>query len=488
MILIIDKKQYQYDLESLVRVFFPMEKLKTVLEPAEAGEEAWIRAGIEDGLARAEVCIEGKSQKETRPVPEGLEEEKDACTLALATALYEALGTLTGYRPQWGILTGVRPAKLMHRLTAVEGEREKAAVIFEKRLLVTPKKVRLTMEVADCEDRIISLSRPRSFSLYVSIPFCPTRCSYCSFVSHSMGSAKKLMAPYVELLVKELAMIGKIARELDLRLETVYFGGGTPTTLSAEQLSLLFTTMEGQFDLSFVREYTVEAGRPDTITREKLEAIRAHGVTRISINPQTFNDGVLETIGRKHTAQETVEAFRLAKKLGFDNINMDFIAGLPGETLESFENSLKTAVELGAESVTVHTLALKRSSYLVTKSLLEEGEDRTLTSQMVDYAGGLLPQNGYAPYYMYRQSKTVGNLENVGWSKPGKEGYYNVYMMDETHTILSAGAGAVTKLRVPGENYIERIYNFKYPYEYIGRFEEMTGRKKRINEFYREYL
>ena len=338
------------------------------------------------------------------------------------------------------------------------------------------------------ENEIISLSKDNSFSLYISIPFCPTRCSYCSFVSHSVNSqsAKKLVEPYVELLCKELEETGRIAKELNLRLETVYFGGGTPTTLSAEQLEKLFKTVESNFDLTHLREYTVEAGRPDTVTKEKLFAIKNAGATRISINPQTFSDEVLETIGRNHNSQQTIDAYKLACDCGFDNINMDLIAGLPNDTVSSFKNSVDTAVKLGAQNITVHSLAMKTASYMAGNR-----ENTVCTpkeaNEMVDYSFEALKNNGYYPYDMYRQSKTVGNLENVGWCKNGKDGLYNVYMMDETHSVFGCGAGAVTKLRSPVDTKIERIYNFKYPYEYIDRFDERITRKAGIYYFYKEY-
>ncbi|MBR3909525.1 MAG: coproporphyrinogen dehydrogenase HemZ, partial [Clostridia bacterium] len=312
-------------------------------------------------------------------------------------------------------------------------------------------------------------------------------CSYCSFVSHSVQMAKKLIPDYVKLLCVELEETAKIAKALNLRLETIYIGGGTPTTLSPEQLDAVMQTVKSNFDLSFLREYTVEAGRPDTITPEKLMVIKKMGATRISINPQTMNDNVLSYIGRNHTASQTVEAFNLARELGFDNINTDLIAGLPTDTFESFKVTLSRVLEMNPESVTVHSLSMKRSSNLSTSGNLPELEAGKTAGMMVDYALETLSKNEILPYYMYRQSKTVGNLENVGYSKKGYECLYNVFIMDETHTILSCGASAVTKLREPFGNQIERIFNYKYPYEYITKFDEILYRKKRIKEFYDLY-
>ena len=242
--------------------------------------------------------------------------------------------------------------------------------------------------------------------------------------------------------------------------------------------------IKSDFDLTHLREFTVEAGRPDTVTEEKLMALKNAGVGRISINPQTFNDAVLQTIGRKHTCAQTLEAFKLARKCGFDNINMDLIAGLPNDTLDSFKNSVDTAISLGAESVTVHTLALKSAAYMVTRENAYDISDKILTSNMVDYSNDKLKSNGYYPYYMYRQSKSLGNLENVGWCKDGLDCLYNVYMMDETHSVFAVGAGAVTRLKNQQTGKIERIYNFKYPYEYIDRFDELIDRKEAIIKFY----
>ena len=294
----------------------------------------------------------------------------------------------------------------------------------------------------------------------------------------------KLLEPYVDLLCKELEKTGQVAKALGLRLETVYFGGGTPTTLSASQLSRLFDVIEKNFDLSTLREYTVEAGRPDTVTEDKLMALKGAGVGRISINPQSFNDEVLDTIGRRHTSKQTIDAFALARKCGFNNINMDLIAGLPKDTLSSFKNSVDTAVSLGAESVTVHTLAMKSAAYMVTRESAYDISDKLLTFDMVEYSNSCLKSGGYYPYYMYRQSKSVGNLENVGWCKDNMDCLYNVYMMDETHSVFAVGAGAVTRLKNQDTGKIERIYNFKYPYEYIDRFDEIIERKKLIEKFY----
>lgn len=268
----------------------------------------------------------------------------------------------------------------------------------------------------------------------------------------------------------------QIAHELNLRLESVYIGGGTPTTLTWEQMELLLRTIRRNFDFSCCREFTVEAGRPDTITPEKLKAMKRYGVDRISINPQTLNDGVLELIGRKHSACQTIDAFKLARKEGFHHINMDLIAGLPGDSLTSFQNTIQGICQLDPESVTIHTLAMKKSSKLTMEGKKLYRDECLEAAQMLDYASEVLLSRQYAPYYLYRQSKMVGNLENVGWAKPGFESFYNVYVMDETHTILACGAGAVTKLKQPQEIIWNRYLILNIP-EYLSGFRKCWKEK-----------
>ena len=468
---------FRYETENVIRIFFPLEKINIVEQLPEETDDVVITY-LKDGKIGCEVRILSAEEKREADVSDKTEKEQE---LVLAKLLYDIFTSITGIVPSWGILTGVRPSKLMRNLISENGE-ENAIDYFRNELLVSSKKTDLALAVAKAEDRIIALSGEKSFSLYISIPFCPTRCSYCSFVSHSVAQAKKLIPDYVRLLCREIEEISVISKELGLNLETVYFGGGTPTSLDAEDLLAITDAVGRSFDVKNIREYTIEAGRPDTLNRDKLAVMKNAGVSRISINPQTFNAKVLENIGRKHSPEMTVEAFRMARESGFDNINMDFIAGLPGDTYESFRNSIDTAVSLNPENITIHTLALKRAANIVTK-----GETDTVyaeTAQMLEYSDSALSAAGFFSYYMYRQSKTVGNNENVGWSKEGRECLYNIYMMEEIHTVLAAGGGAVTKLKNPFENKIERIFNFKYPYEYISRFDELTERKKYINEFY----
>lgn len=471
---------FRYEIEKLIRIFLPFEKIE-FFSVREISDNTVVTE-IKNGKALAELYLSEKVYKKELLIEDSPDYEKE-CELKLALSLFECFKQATNYTPGWGILTGVRPAKLYSKLSRSMGE--SADDYFKNVLKVSDKKLSLCKETYKGEEKITSLSKEDSFSLYISIPFCPTRCSYCSFVSHSIAQAKKLIPEYIRLLCKEIEETAKIAKELSLKLETVYIGGGTPTSIEAEQLREIMQTVKENFNLLSVREYTVEAGRPDTITKEKLEVIKELGATRISINPQTMNDSVLEAIGRKHSAEDTVSCFLLARKLGFDNINMDLIAGLPTDTFESFVKTLERVLELEPESVTVHSLSMKRSSTLSKEGALPETEMGKEASKMVDFGRERLTEKGIVPYYMYRQSKTVGNLENVGYAKSGFECLYNVYIMDETHSILACGASAVTKLREPKGDRIERIFNFKYPYEYIDRFDEQIKRKEAIKEFYK---
>lgn len=477
MNLYVKNHNFHFELENLTRLFFPNEKI-TVIRDFSEPQPPYIYTEVSDKITIS-VNI-GSFNKSETAVKKLTDDDNE---LVSAQLLYKLLCDFTGLTQPWGILTGVRPVKLLRRL-AEESSEEQAVKKFEKDFFVSNEKIALSRETEHNERKILELSKPESFSLYVGIPFCPSRCSYCSFVMASIERAEKLIEPYTKLLCEEIKRTAEIANKLGLRLETVYFGGGTPTTLSAEQLDTVLRTVNNSFDMSTCREFTVEAGRPDTIDIAKLFALKENKVDRISINPQTVNDEVLKTIGRKHTAQQFFDAFELARKCGFDNINTDLIAGLPTDTPESFKNSLDSIVRLNAECITVHTLCMKRASRLTTEGVTLDLQQARDARKMLAYTQNILGQNEYIPYYMYRQSRMVGNLENVGWSKRGFESLYNVYVMDETHTILACGSGGVTKLKRNNPDYLERIFNFKYPYEYIDRFDELIQRKSGIMQFY----
>ena len=476
MNLYVKNHNFHFELENLTRLFFPNEKI-TVIRDFSEPQPPYIYTEVSDKITIS-VNI-GSFNKSETAVKKLTDDDNE---LVSAQLLYKLLCDFTGLTQPWGILTGVRPVKLLRRL-AEESNEEQAVKKFEKDFFVSNEKIALSRETEHNERKILELSKPESFSLYVGIPFCPSRCSYCSFVMASIERAEKLIEPYTKLLCEEIKQTAEIANKLGLRLETVYFGGGTPTTLSAEQLDTVLGTVNKSFDMSTCREFTVEAG-PDTIDIAKLFALKENKIDRISINPQTVNDEVLKTIGRKHTAQQFFDAFELARKCGFDNINTDLIAGLPTDTPESFKNSLDSIVRLNAECITVHTLCMKRASRLTTEGVTLDLQQARDAREMLAYTQNILGQNEYIPYYMYRQSRMVGNLENVGWSKRGFESLYNVYVMDETHTILACGSGGVTKLKRNNPDYLERIFNFKYPYEYIDRFDELIQRKSGIMQFY----
>lgn len=478
---------FLYETEKLLMLFFPLEKNTALKEFTEDSGDYFyteIDRGENNIRFKAVFSYNGQKQSADKNIPseECTDEEYELLSLA-----YPLLKELCGFSPKWGMLTGVRPSKLIMNKMVEIGE-DGARDYFTKRFFADEKKTELALSVAKTELRIIENSPENSFSLYVSIPFCPTRCSYCSFVSHSIGtdSAKKLMPEYVNKLCEEIEFTAKKAKENGLVLTNVYWGGGTPTTLEAEDLDRVLTAIEDNFDLSECGEYTVEAGRPDTITEEKLLVLKKHNVGRISINPQTFSDSVLKAIGRCHTTALTEEKYHLARKVGFDSINMDLIAGLPTDNFESFKRSVDRAIHLGADNITVHTLALKRSSAIVTENESDSVNAEGI-SNMLDYAFNALTQGGYHPYYMYRQSKSLGNFENVGWCKEGKECRYNILMMEEYQHILSVGAGSVTKLLSPGIEKIERIFNYKFPFEYISRFSGLLEKKERISTFFSEY-
>lgn len=479
MNLYVKNNKFWFELENLTRLFFPNEKIN-VFKDFENLEKPYIYSELSDKITVSAAIGDFFEEKTA-----DCESDDNSNELATVQLLYKILCNFSGITQPWGLLTGVRPVKLLRRVGEEIG-RENALSRFEKEFFVSSEKVRLASVTEENERQILNLSRPESFSLYVGIPFCPSRCSYCSFVMSSIERAKKLIEPYVNRLCDEIKATAEIAAKLGLRLETVYFGGGTPSTLSAEQLNTVLGTVNSSFDMSTCREFTVECGRPDTITTERLNSLKENKVDRISINPQSVNDEVLKAIGRKHTAQEFYDAFDLARKCGFDNINADLIAGLPNDTTDSFKFSLDEMLRLNAECITVHTLCMKRASTLTQDGKVLDNSEARTAREMLNYAQTTLTENEYIPYYLYRQSRMVGNLENVGWSKREYESLYNVYVMDETHTILACGSGGVTKLKDQKKDYLERIFNFKYPYEYIDRFDEILNRKAEIERFYTE--
>ena len=479
MLLIIDNHEFHYETENLCKMFFPKEKV-IVINDDKTPNDNFIYTAIKDNEIIVKATVSGKTQTEKIAV---CSEEKEN-ERKMAVLIYNVLSSLTNMTLKWGILTGIRPVKLVHAYHENGLDDDKIRQELKEKMLVSDEKIELMIRTAYEEKDVLMRSKEDNYSLYVSIPFCPTRCKYCSFVSHSIERTKKLVPQYLELLIRELEETAKVAKDLGLKLLTIYIGGGTPTTLSAEQLRKLLNAIEENFDTKNVLEYTLEAGRPDTIDEEKLRVIKNSDVTRISINPQTLNDDVLKEIGRKHTTLETFKAYETARKVGIDNINMDLIAGLTGDTFESFKNTVDGVINLGAENITVHTLSVKRAADLRDEGEKVHEENSYNAGMMVDYAQKTLLENGYEPYYLYRQKNMLESLENVGYAKKGYKGLYNVYIMDETHTILAVGAGATTKLKDHKTDKIERIFNFKFPYEYISRYDEILDRKGKIYDFF----
>lgn len=480
MELYLNEKTFAYELENVARMFCREARVHTDGIPdAPEGDYACAArsraSGAVELLARA--SLGSRASEKTASL--ALDADDKTVELELAKLLFGALEELTGKRPEWGVITGIRPAKFAGVMLKVATPDEVISRL-QSDYLVGARKARLCVETALASQRLAALNRPKSFSLYISIPFCPTRCSYCSFVSKTIEREGALVEPYVEKLCGELAICGEIARSLGLHLESVYIGGGTPTTLSAEQLARLCSAAADSFELGSAREFTVEAGRPDTITADKLAALSRAGVTRLSINPQTGSDDVLRAVGRAHTATDIERAFAEARAAGFDNINADLIAGLPTDTLAGFERTLRWLERLRPDNVTVHALTLKRASGMTERGDAASPDAAGMTS----LANDELPRAGYRPYYMYKQKGTVDSLENTGYSLAGKECLYNIYIMDEVHTIIACGAGAVTKLVNQRSGLITRIFNYKYPAEYIAGFGELMKRKRGIVTFY----
>ena len=400
--------------------------------------------------------------------------------IASGRAFMMAGEAFTGFTPPWGIMTGVRPAKLVSEYLHAGRTPEEAAAMLEKEFFAASDKAHLAVQVAQAEDRLITDEKRRECSLYIAIPFCPTRCAYCSFVSYTSPNLLKLIPDYLAALAEDIDHTCGLIRQLGLRVATVYIGGGTPTILTADQLDFLLSRIRKW--IPEVEEFTLEAGRPDTITKDKLETAVRYGVDRISVNTQTLNEEVLARIGRKHTAAEFFEAYETARRVGLKAVNIDLIAGLPSDTAESFRATVDAILPLQAENVTVHTFCVKKSADFKADGMFDRDGLEAIKS--VQYSYRALTENQYLPYYMYRQKNTVGNLENVGYARPGYEGLYNIYMMEEVHSIFSCGASAVTKfVSLPAEDgsvRIERIFQPKYPYEYLR--EQAEGDRKRQTE------
>ena len=395
----------------------------------------------------------------------------------LQQSYYKAAVQLLDAAPAWGALAGVRPTKISTKHMLAGGTSASADKLLKEVYYVTPERRKLAVDCSESTVRAARLLEDTDVSLYVGIPFCPTRCTYCSFVSRTVGRKCELLEPYLEALLKEISVTGKLLADSGRKVRTIYIGGGTPTTLSSSQMARLMDTIRSSFDMSRCIEFTVEGGRPDTLDEEKLRTVFEHGADRMSINPQTMEDHVLRACGRPHKAADVVRAYGEAVSAGFKAINMDLIAGLPNDSIEGFRRSLDAVAALNPANITVHTLALKKGADLFEKRVsLPTAEEVT---QMVAYANETLRSLGYKPYYLYRQKYMSGSFENVGWSRDDLDCLYNIYMMEEVHTIISLGGGGMNKVNLPGGK-IERFHNPKFPEQYIEMLDSVLSQKEEL--------
>lgn len=456
--------------QTTVQIFMPNEKYKPVENVQEDG--ITVKSSVMGNDTTAQLYQNGSLICEKTETADGVTMQH-----AVRSAVYHMLKEKTGQYVPWGMLTGIRPAKTIN--TYMDTGLTKAESI--KKMIETyemsPEKAELAATVATAERSILEKADKNGISLYIGIPFCPTRCLYCSFTSYPIDIYKTKVDGYVEALIKELKFLGEKAQ--GKRLDSIYIGGGTPTSLTAEQIDKIMAAVSETFDLSNILEYTVEAGRPDTITAEKLKVIKKNGASRISVNPQTMNDETLRIIGRKHTVDDIKRVFYEARSIGHDNINMDLILGLPGEGEAEVKNTMEEIKKLSPESLTVHTLAVKRASRLRETLGDYDLAKAMLMENILGLSAKGAAEMGLAPYYMYRQKNMLGSFENVGYAKKGFESIYNVVIMEETQSIYAAGAGASTKLYDPETDRIERIFNVKNVDEYIGRIDEMIDRKRK---------
>jgi len=477
-----NRKDFEYDVYSLIRAFEPGCEIVTWYEEEQEPEqvdETWDRCRVHyepDGISFS--IRWGNEPVREAQVPVEYEKDRVHTKNVLKQLVYRTLSEVTGKQLPWGDLTGIRPTKIPMKLLEEGWKNTEIAEYMRNTYFTSPQKTALAITIANRERAILEpVNYENGYSLYVGIPFCPSICLYCSFGSHVLGRWSHMVEPYLEALFRELRFISEQMK--DYTLDTVYIGGGTPTTLTPDQMRRLLTVLSEEFPLEQVQEFTVEAGRPDTITREILEVLREFPVSRISINPQTMNQETLDIIGRRHTVEETVEKFHMARELGFDNINMDLIVGLPGEDKEKVAHTLKEIEALNPDSLTVHSLALKRGTRLnLMKDQYEEISFEN-SAEIMDMTQDCARRMGMGPYYMYRQKNIAGNFENVGYSREGKAGIYNILIMEEKQSILAAGAGASTKFVFQNGERIERVENVKDLKNYVERIDEMIERKRK---------
>ena len=482
MRLVLNGKINSLYVQSLCMMFFRGEKFPEN-EENPRGELIVTAIDNEDGIAcEATVIYDKKSSSAKCFTPfENFEKYERASKSAVGRAVYDACVKLTGYIPPWGLLTGIRPSVVASELICAYGE-ERAIDLLKSRYALSHQKASLAVEVAKNENSILERYNDDTCSLYVSIPFCPSRCSYCSFISYATSKLFRLIPSYIEKLLTDIDTTLDIIKQQNLKLVSVYVGGGTPTTLSSEQLERILSKIYNYTKDIHPIEFTVEGGRPETITLDKLNVLKKYGVNRISVNPQTLNDDVLKCIGRHHTVEDFFCAYDLTKKAAFDVVNTDLIAGLDGDNIESFKSTVDKIIELEPENITVHSFSVKKSAQILKDDGDIYHKNGDFAKDSVDYAYNMLISCGYIPYYMYRQKNTVADLENVGYAKSGAFGIYNVLMMGDRHTVFGVGAGATTKLvrKINGKKEILRIFSPKYPYEYL---QDNQIEEKKIIDF-----
>ena len=457
---------------------YAVEQLQMALFSADAAVEAvsTLHRGSHWITAVTKLTLDGRTACAVRRF-KSVEETVRLRRQKLQQSYYAAAIQLLPTLPPWGALAGVRPTKISTRHMLDGGTLDSADKLLRDVYYVTPDRRKLALDCSSSTVRAASLLTPTDVSLYVGIPFCPTRCIYCSFVSRTIGRRSDLIEPYLQALLKEIQVTGQLLAQSGRKVRTIYIGGGTPTSLTTPQMIRLLDAIRDSFDLSGLLEFTVEGGRPDTLDQEKLDAIRAHGADRMSINPQTMEDSVLRACRRPHTGADVLRAYRQAEQAGFKAINMDLIAGLPTDTVEGFRRTLDATAALNPANITVHTLALKKGADLFEQRVaLPTAETVT---EMVDYATAKLRQLGYKPYYLYRQKYMSGSFENVGWSRDNLDSLYNIYMMEEVHTILSLGGGGMNKVNLPGGR-LERFHNPKFPEQYIEMLDTVLQQKEEL--------
>ena len=477
----LNKPEFEYDIHSLIKAFFPEENVSATAEDKKYDEEITLTFQICYGEKEIFIAWDGMTSGKKGEISFEVDfSDRQATKNQLKQKLYQVLTDITGEKLPWGTLTGIRPTKIPMKLLEEGKSKAEIRSYMKDTYFASDEKIELSIDIAERELEILKkIDYENGYSLYIGIPFCPTTCLYCSFTSFPLVSWRTKVDSYLDALEHELDYVAvKFGKK---HLNSIYIGGGTPTTLEPYQLDRLIRKIRCSFDLSDCLEFTVEAGRPDSITREKLETLKKWGITRISINPQTMKDETLKIIGRRHTVAQTVESFQMARELGFDDINMDLIMGLPEESLEDVKNTLDQVKALKPDNLTVHSLALKRAARL--NMFKEDYKDYKMvnTTEHMDLTAEYAREMGLEPYYLYRQKSMAGNLENVGYASPGKAGIYNILIMEEKQTIVACGAGTVTK-RVYGDGRIDRCDNVKDVKLYMEKIDEMIRRKQKLFE------